>query len=172
VAPTDPARLRNESGPHNQHHTTGTGTPRCSDAATVGGVHALLAFSYDWLRYGRGFGFVIIIAISAIVRLAKRSRSGSSTSVTSQYQPPPQQFPPGSQQPYQQQFPPGSQQPGYARPYQQQPGYPPPPPMGTPPAPVSPFAAPQSNPLAPNPNAAPTDRPRSTPISSFGDEGR
>ena len=106
-------------------------------------MHAL-AFSYDWLRYGRGFGFVIIIAISAIVRLVKRGRSGTSTSVTSQYQPPPQQFPSG--------YPP------------------PPPPMGAPPSPVSPFAAPQNNPLATNPNAAPTDRPRSTPISSLGDD--
>lgn len=122
---------------------------------------AVLAIWYNYLRYGRGGLFVVVIIISAVVRLAKRGRSTNRPSVPQQFQP--KQFQP-------QQFPPGDQQPGYAQPYQQQPGYPPPPPMSAPPAPLSPFAAPHHNPLAPNPLTAPTDRPRSTPLSSFDDD--
>ena len=58
-------------------------------------------------------------------------------------------------------------------PQQFQQGFPqqPPPPLGAPGAPVSPFAGPVSQPLAPNPLDPPAERPRSTPLPGiFGSD--
>ncbi|MCU1365856.1 MAG: hypothetical protein JWN39_1495 [Ilumatobacteraceae bacterium] len=110
-------------------------------------VIALLAFWYDYLVYGRGVTFVVIIAISAAIRLARRGSRTKGTVLPPQpYQQYPQQQYPQQPYPQQQQYP---QQP-YPQPQQQ----------AYPPAPVSPFAAPRTDPQAPGQG----ERPRSTPL--------
>ena len=131
----------------------------------------MLAFWYDYLVYGRGVTFLVIIAVSALVRLARRNNRTKGTVLPpqryqqypqqqgypqQQYPPqqayPQQQFPPQQAYP-QQQFPPQQAYP--AQQYPQQQAYPP--------APVSPFAAPRTDPQAPRQG----ERPRSTPLPDF-----
>ncbi|MCU1398341.1 MAG: hypothetical protein JWN62_1450 [Acidimicrobiales bacterium] len=133
MAPSDPTRLGGR-----RHADNHAGYGRC--------VIASLASSYDYLFYGRGVTFLVIILISAVIRLARRSSRAKGTVLPPQ---PYQQYP-------QQQYP---QQPGFP----QQPGYPQQqqyPQQQYPPAPVSPFAAPRTDPQAPGQG----ERPRSTPL--------
>ena len=116
---------------------------------------ALLALWYDVLRFGRPLMFVVIIAISGLIRLVRRGKGSRRSPVPpnpfQQQQYPQQPYPPQGygQQPYPQQPYPQPGMPQFTSP---------------PPLPTAPFAHPISDPFAPNPLAGHGDRPRSTPL--------
>ncbi|MCU1393615.1 MAG: hypothetical protein JWM34_2043 [Ilumatobacteraceae bacterium] len=123
----------------------------------------MIAFWYDYLVYGRGLTFIVIIAVSGVARALRRNRSSGRRSTSQftqqgypgpQYQQPPQGYPQQQYPQPQQQYP---QQPYPQQQYPQQPYVAPPPP------PTSPFVDPATNPFAPG-YAAPGERPRSTPL--------